>query len=224
MITPEALEAMPPRKDDDYAMQHWNNNICCVMDTETTGLDPAYHEVIQFCCLPVDSNFVPMKGILPFYCNLKPEYPERVDPKALEINKLKLTDIMVNGLERMQAAALFEKWFEKLNIRCNKFGNPNKITALGQNLAFDIPFVKAWLGVEEYERYFHYHYRDTMIAALACNDRAAMRTEKVPFSKVSLQYMATTLGVPTDRAHDALQDCLTTAEVYRRILLRGGIF
>jgi DNA polymerase III epsilon subunit-like protein len=51
-----------------------------------------------------------------------------------------------------------------------------------------------------------------------------MRAEKVPYPKVNLQYLATTLGVKAERAHDALSDCQVTAEVYKRLVKAGGMF
>jgi DNA polymerase III epsilon subunit-like protein len=216
--------ANEPFDPGNYAMVHFNNNMCCVMDTETTGLDPNFHEIVQICVIALDSNFNPLKGMMPFYVNLKPNYPERVDAKAIEINKLDMANIMNTGFDRDKAADMFEAWFKKLGIKNNKYGNGNKIMPLGQNYSFDKAFIQAWLGVEQYNQYFHYHYRDTMNSALFMNDRAGMRAEKVPFPKVNLQYLATTLGIGGDKAHDALADCLKTAEVYKRLLKAGGLF
>ncbi len=205
----------------NYAMQHWNNKMMCAIDTETTGLDPSFHEIIQIAILPLDSNFEQLKGILPFYLCLKPEYPERVNPEAMKVNKLSLAEIMTRGIDKMKAADMLENWFKKLGIKNNKYGGENKIMPLGQNYGFDRGFIQQWLGVEQYNTYFDYHYRDLMHAALYLNDKAGMHAEKVPFPKVNLQYIATTLKIETDRAHDALQDCLTTSRCYKQLCKSG---
>lgn len=213
------------RKTENYAMQHWNNKLMCVMDTETTGLDPNFHEMVQICIIALDSNFDPMKGVVPFYINIKPEYPERVDPKAIEINKLDMAKIINTGFDRHKAIDMLRAWIEKLKIKCNKYGNVNKIMPLGQNYSFDKAFIQAWLGPDDYNELFDYHYRDTMHAALFMNDRAGMRAEKIQFPKVNLQYLATTLGISTPgQAHDAMADCLKTAEVYKRLCKAGSMF
>jgi DNA polymerase III epsilon subunit-like protein len=218
-------DALPPQAEgrvENYAMQHWNNKMCCVMDTETTGLDPNFHEIVQICIIALDSNFDPMKGVIPFYVNLIPDYPERVDPKAIEINKMDMAKIMTSGFDRHKAIDMLGTWIQKLKIKGNKYGGANKIMPLGQNYGFDAAFIKAWLGVDQYNEWFDYHYRDTMHAALYMNDRAGMKAEKVPFPKVNLQYLATTLNIKSERAHDALSDCLVTAEVYKRMCKGAG--
>lgn len=214
-------ERPPEGSQQNYAMEHWNNKMCCVIDTETTGLDPNFHEIIQLCVLPVDSFFRPRRDISAFYVNIKPEYPERIDKKAAEVNKLDLAELMKTGFDRYKVLDMFEDWYNKLGIKLNAYGNPNKIMPLGQNYAFDRAFMQVLFGVEEYNRLFDYHYRDTMIGALYLNDQAGMHSERVPFPKVNLQYLATTLKVETTGAHNALADCLTTAEVYRLMCKRG---
>lgn len=202
-------------------MQHWNGDQMCVVDIETTGLDPYWNEILQICILPVDSNIKPRKDVLPFYLEIRPDHPERFDQQAKTVNKIDLNEIMKRGHDSEKAKDLLEEWIKKLGLPCNKFGNPKRILPLGQNYAFDRAFIQQWLGVQMYNDFFDYHYRDTMITAGYINDRAACHAEVVPFSKINLQWLAKQLNVETDRAHDALQDCLTCAEVYRQLLYRG---
>lgn len=203
------------------SMEHWNGNQLCVIDIETTGLDPYWNEMIQICVLALDSNIKPRKDIMPFYITIQPESPERVDPEAMAINRLKLADIALRGHDKEKAKDLLEEWIKKLNLPITKYGTPKKIIPLGQNYSFDMGFIKSWLGIDLYNDYFHYHYKDTMLAATFLNDKAAFHAEKVPFPKVSLTYMCNLLKVDRDRAHDALQDCQATAEVYRKLLQQG---
>ena len=80
-----------------------------------------------------------------------------------------------------------------------------------------------WLG-EEYYDHFDPRNRDTMHASLYENDRAAFHSEKVPYAKNNLQYVSSCLDYHTSHgAHDALNDCIRTAETYRRMLQRGGL-
>lgn len=202
-------------------MIHWNGNQLCAIDVETTGLDPNYHELIQIAILPLDSEIKPRTDVLPFYIELKPEHPERADSKAMHVNKLKMADINVRGFDRLNAIGLFEEWVKKLGLPYTKYGNPKQIIPLGHNYTFDCAFIKAWLGTETYYHYFHYHHRDTMVVANYLNDRANVHAEPHEFAKASLEYLASVLGVPRSRAHDALCDCQTTAEVYRLLLRRG---
>lgn len=202
-------------------MQHWNGNQLCVIDTETTGLDPYWHEMIQIAIVALDSEIKPRRDVLPFYIEIIPEHPERADKKAMEINRKTFTEIAQRGHDPEKAKDLLEEWIKKLGLPTTKYGSPKRIIPLGQNYAFDMGFIKQWLGVSLYNDYFDYHYVDTMITAHFLNDRAAVHAEKIPFSKTGLQWLARTLGVQRERSHDALQDCLTTADVYRLMLNQG---
>lgn len=203
------------------AMIHWNGNQLCAIDTETTGLRADYHDLIQICVLPLDSNIQPRKDVYPFYIEMIPYHPERADPKAMEINRLDFAKIAQRGLDPDKAKDVFEEWIGKLGLPETKFGKSKRILPLGQNYPFDMGFIKAWLGNETYNEFFDYSYRDTKVAAAFMNDRAAMHAEKVPYSKTSLGWLANQHNVQHDRAHDALADCLTTAEVYRRMCQQG---
>ena len=72
-----------------------------------------------------------------------------------------------------------------------------------------------WLGEETFEQLFSPHYRDTMTVTLFANDLADMRGEKYPYNQHSLRHLCNQTGVHNEKPHDALYDCLATAEVYR---------
>lgn len=205
-------------KDNADIMTHNNQNLMCVIDTETTGLDPRKHDIIQICVMPIDTNFRPLKklygkNILPFAIWMKPRFPENVQKQALSVNGIDLDWLMANGIDHYRAQTMFDQWFDLLELGYNK-----KITPLGHNYQFDKGFITEWLGPTAYDNAFHCHYRDSMVTALAMNDAAFHRKEPVPFSKVALSYLANKLSVPADRGHDAVQDCLVTTEVYRKMI------
>lgn len=203
------------------AMIHWNGNQMCVIDTETTGLEAGWHEIIQICILPLDSNIKPRKNVLPFYIEMIPEHPERASPEAMRVNKLNFAQIAQRGHDREKAKDLLDEWIKKLDLPYTSYGNRKRVIPLGQNYAFDQAHIKAWLGDETYDEYFAHRYRDTLQTANYLNDRAGMHAEKVPFSKTKLGWLCNKLDVDNERAHDALSDCIATAEVYRKLLLRG---
>jgi len=203
------------------AMQHWNFNFLCAIDCETTGLDPEIHELIQIAILPLDSEIKPI-NVMPFYIVLKPDCPELIDPKAMKINKLTKA-INTYGLDREKAKDLLGEWVVKLGMGVNKFGTAKTITPLGHNYAFDKAFMIKWLGVGLYNEYFHPHYRDTLTVASFIDDYTAWRAEDVPFGKKDLTWVADKVGYKRKGAHDALQDCVTTANAYRLMLQKGHL-
>ena len=76
----------------------------------------------------------------------------------------------------------------------------------------------AWLGVELTDQLFHSHARDSMLYAISLNDRAAFAGEPIPFSRVGLTSLCRKLGISNDRPHDALNDAMAEAELYRTLL------
>ena len=193
-------------------MIHLNGNLLCVIDTETTGTVPFYHDVIQFACLPLNNKLEPHERHIPFEIKMKPGRPENIEPEALRRNKNNLLDICSNGYEPTVAADLFDDWFERLELPMDK-----RIMPLAQNWPFDRPFVMDWLGPENFNHRIDGRFRDTLSTALYLNDAADMQSEQVPFPKQQLKYLAACLRIPWEdgAAHDALYDCLKTAEVYR---------
>lgn len=209
--TPHTGETMASK-----AMIHLNGNILCVVDVESTGDRPGYHDLIQVCVLPLDSELRPGKKMIPFYTLVKPRRPENCHPDVMDQQRSRICEATIKGLDPDVACDLFDEWYNKLGLRDNK-----RISPLAQNWPFDRAFMIDWLGHESFARYFDGRYRDTMSAALFENDRADFKAEPYPYAKVNLQYLASTLKVTVDKAHDALADCVTTAEVYRLIVMKG---
>lgn len=54
-----------------------------ILDTETTGLEPTIHEIIEVACLQVTPEF---DVVTTYESKIRPENLESADPRALEIN------------------------------------------------------------------------------------------------------------------------------------------
>lgn len=212
------------KSNNNYSsMVHTNGHLLCAVDVETTGLLPGYNDLIQVAIVPLDSKIRPIKSILPFYVNMKPHYPEHIDSKLLKSGKVKVMEIIKSGIDPENAADFFDEWFENLNLPVT-LNEQKRIMPLWTNGSFDKDFLREWLGREHYEHYFHFHERDTQVIGLFLNDRYDHHAEfKIPFTRVGLVNMCEELGVLNDMAHDALQDCLATADLYRSLLTRFHI-
>lgn len=194
-------------------MNHLNGHMLCVVDVETTGERPGFHDLIQVCVLPLDYKLDPWKEYVPFYTSLQLKRPDNISHDAQMKVRIKASEAQLNGLEPDRAADLFDEWFQKLRLSPGK-----RIVPLAHNWPFDRGFMIDWLGEENFKQFFDARYRDTMVAACFLNDRADLTIEPCPYPKVNLEYLASQLKVTHDRAHDALGDCLTTAEVYKRMM------
>lgn len=194
-------------------MKHLNGNVLCAVDTETTGTDPKKHEIIQVAVVLLDNQLNICKKLLPFSMDLKPLKPETIDTEAIEVSRSTLTSIMLNGADPNMAADLFVDWFNKLGLVNNK-----KICPLAHNWPFDREFLIQWLGPKTFEMIFHPWYRDTMAMALYDNDAADWKGEEFPYPKCNLGYLCSQLKIDRYNSHNALDDAVATATVYKRMI------
>jgi DNA polymerase III epsilon subunit-like protein len=203
-------------------MLHLNGNKMCAVDIETTGLRPSFHDIIQIAIVPLNNNFGMDQNITPFYTTLKPVRLENISEKAMQINGLKIADLLRDALDPEEAAAIFERWYSE-KIEGNGY---KKIVPLGYNYAaFDLPFIKEWLGYYSdepekslYDDFFFWQIRDVAMAPLFCNDIAYMKQITYPFPKHGLKNVCFRMGYRIEGHHDALADALAAAELYKRLI------
>ena len=191
-----------------------NGNQLCAVDVETTGLEAGHHEIHQVSILPLDSQIKPSRGIITFYLDLQIMYPDRIDPKAIKIPKIEFAKRQQRSIDPFTAADLLDDWFERLKLPIYK-----RICPLAQNWPFDRAFLKMWLGTDSFEHLFSPLYRDSMVCAIHHSDVCDFRGDKIKFVQYNLQYLCNKLDIKNLKPHDALQDCVATAEVYRRLIL-----
>lgn len=192
---------------------HNNANVLASIDVETTGLEPGWHEIIQIAIQPLDARIKPLKGVSPFYFNVKPEFPERASKKAMSVNKLDLDWLLIHAPDQWKVAELLDEWWERLDLPFQRTLMP-----LAHNWQYEAGFLKAWLGVEQFSQFFHPYIQDTMVQAIYLNNRAYSRGETILFDRVRLRDVCKHYGVINENPHDALGDVRATAEVYRHML------
>jgi DNA polymerase III epsilon subunit-like protein len=199
-----------------YRVLHANHNHIACLDVETTGLDPKIHEIVQIAIIVLNHKFEPDTDYAPFCVTMRPDRPETVEPGALKVNGLTMEDIMTAPLTQQQGREALYQWYSTLALLETK-----KIQPLGHNYAFDMSFMKEWLGVNNYYNHFDYHYRDSMIAAQLLNDRAYILGERIPFPHVGLGQVAKGCDLDHKNAHNALSDVLMCIKVYKRLMRRN---
>lgn len=203
-------------KNPHSSLVHTNGNLIAAVDVETTGLNSQKHDIWEIGILPLDSNIKPSKTAKPLHLEIKPRFPENIDPDGLRKNRKRITHAVMYGIDYFDAAEIVENWFEKLQLPIGR-----KIMPLASNWPFDRDFVREFLGFLTFDHIFHGHYRDTQPSALFMNDMAAFRAETVPYPRVGLARISKRLNIPMENHHHALADCASSAEAYRRMLMEG---
>lgn len=169
----------------------------CFFDTETTGLEPGRHEIIEVAIIRV----LPEGNREVFTSKIKPARLSEASPKALEINGY--TD------DAWADAPAFSAVAERIT------GMLKGSVIVGHNVGFDIGFLEAELKSHGLKGFGH-HKVDTM--TLAYEHLAPLGLESLALDKIR-----DFLGWSKDGAHTALFDAETCERLYG-LLARAGWF
>lgn len=181
------------------------NFLDAVVDIETTGLYPSKQEIIEIAVIVYNN-----KNLLPtgqkFHKFIRPDRPDEIMPKALEVNKIVIEDIPeTNTQENIRKE--FLSWLSEQDI------GKIKIKPMGHNYSsFDGPFIKDWISPEIYNKYFDYHIKDTFVIAQYLKDAYVINPATCSLKNITKYY---NLGEPP---HSAIGDANLTLEVYAYLL------
>lgn len=176
-----------------------------VIDTETTGLSQRYNKVLTVGMLHIDVDKDFLKIINRKHILVKHE-DYAIDPKALEINKINLSEHHKIALEPPKACSQINKFINKKNLE--------EKPLLGHNITFDIRFLNELFRQGDLIPSFSHDFIDTMHIWSALK-----RKNFVSFNlRNSLQTLAGYFKVDYSKAHSALGDCYITANVYKKML------
>lgn len=175
------------------------------LDTETTGLEPGTHGVVQIAgIIEIDGE---VKEEFDFLC--RPFEGQIYDARALEVNKRTMEEIKAFPDPREvydKIKAIFGKYVDRFNRN-------DRFTIAGQNVAFDFDMMEAWWNrCGDKYWYAFVDFRGVDIITATALFQAAGHF-KLPNMK--LETVAAHFGIPL-KAHDALHDIRATREIYHR--------
>lgn len=168
------------------------------IDTETTGLDPDKHELVEIAII-VQS---PWGRLTHYHTRIKPENIEAAHPKALEIN----------GYAANPDAWKHAPLMSEVGILITS--TLKNTVLVGHNVGFDIAMLKAHLRRSGCEARLPYHHIDTM--TLAYEHLVPLGLESL-----SLDRIRKFLGWSSEDAHTALKDAKDTRCLYN-LVSNGG--
>ena len=115
-----------------------NRENIIVFDIETTGLDPVENDCIEICAQVVDGmtlSKIPKDDGGVFYSLMKPQKPENIEQRALDVNKKTREEIMA-APEAKLVWPQFANWV-------SQWKKSYQPIAAGKNIrGFDLKFVK----------------------------------------------------------------------------------
>jgi DNA polymerase III epsilon subunit-like protein len=127
--------------------------VLAIVDVETTGLDPAYHEMVDLGAIYVDPDG---RELGRFFVRIRPRHPQRLDPGAAAVNGY--SEARWHELGAVEEAEAVRRWLEFHATLAA--GHRVVFTAL--NVWFDQAFTTALLARngKRWRDLFHYQVLD----------------------------------------------------------------
>ena len=168
------------------------------IDTETTGLKPGYHEIVEICLAKLDHDTI-MKVDFPereirYYLTL-PKFVERIDSKAALINGFNYDEWVLKGAFDVDSVA---EEISNFMMDC---------TIVGFNPWFDLRFLMA----SNINPQFNYHAID--LCSMAYPIKASGKIQQISASEICKFF-----EIDYSRAHRAAEDVDLAIECYRKLL------
>ena len=200
-------------------MKHLNSNVLCAVAIKTTGPDAQKHELLEIAIIPLNATCDIDKSKLPFNILFKSD-DQVLTRAAYNLDNELVTKCMGMGLDKFDAAELFDGWFDKLGL----IEKRKRIMPLAHNWAAKRDFIKEWLQPTGFEMTFSHEYRDIQSIGLFMNDRMDVKNERCPFPKVKLGYMSSMQKVEyVERLPTVIDECQALVNLYKS-LIRSQIF
>lgn len=172
----------------------------CIVDTETTGLDPEYNEIIEIAAIVCDDG-LNILGKTSF--RIHPHFLERASKKALKINGYNPRTWNPDFLTHKKA-------FEYLNKFIYEQIGDDDFILFGQNVKFDKDFI-----VEGYKRAGIQCLLDVPTADLIQMAKIWSAEKKKNLKRFSLKYLSEYTGIVNENPHAAEADALTTLYILK---------
>lgn len=182
------------------------------IDVETGGLIPRKNPILQLSAiLEVDE-----KEVFRFNKKVLPFPDQEVDPIALEVNGLTLSDVTDDKHE--PARLVYEEFLLMLDKYVNKYDPRDKLYIVGYNIhSFDAQFLRDFF-LRFDNKYFGSYFWNPPIDVMLISAYACIG-QRHKLENFKLGTVATSLGISIDedRLHDAMYDVEVTMDIFNKI-------
>lgn len=192
-----------------------NTKYFVVADTETGGLNCLHNEVVELAAVAVDPIKLEIVPNSEFCSLMRPLYPERLEAKALEVNKKDPAELAKAPMPNVVWGD-FARWTKGYCKGTTMWGKP---ILVGHHIEFDIGFMDQLarthkVGYDEKKDKCNLFFeskdtKDLLFWWFGATDELA---------NLKLDTFREYTGYPLDEAHSALPDVIFTAKVLIRFL------
>jgi DNA polymerase III epsilon subunit-like protein len=167
------------------------------VDVETSGPNPSQYSLLSIgACTLTEPQHT-------FYVELQPVNSNFV-PEAVEVSGLSLARLAESGLPPRQALDRFETWLQ------TTLPPGTRPIFVGFNAPFD------WMFINDY---FHRFVEHNPFGHKALDLKAFyMALKKVTWKQTSLRDVSQNYPIPHSLTHNALQDAIDQAEIFKKML------
>ncbi len=115
----------------------------CLWDIETSGLDPAKHDIVQIAARAISYHDYTLHEVGNFEVLIKPQKPENAEPKAIEvIGKDNWAKALEEGIHPKTAFKKYLEFIDSMNPTQGNWRYTTSPIMVGFNsVAFDFPFL-----------------------------------------------------------------------------------
>jgi len=179
------------------------------IDTETTGLDPKKHGVIELAGL-VEVNDKPVEE---FSFKVRPFPDDVIDREAMKIHGTTEEEVR----QWLPPVKAHESLIETLGRYVDRYEKTDKFHLIGYNAYFDVGMMREWFAKNNdkyFGAWFFHPPLDVMILAAY-----ALREERPRIPNFSQTTVAEHLGISVDKekVHGALYDATLAKKIFRLI-------
>lgn len=179
------------------------------IDTETTGLDPKQHGLVQVAGI-VDINGEVEEE---FDFTLKPIDGKLFETRALEVNGLDMN--VINGYK--PSDTVFHLFRQLIKRYIDQYNPKDKFTFLAYNAPFDVGFIRQWFLDHNDKYYGSVFFRYPIDVASIAMEALIDKRHEMPNDK--LETVMKYFDVSAEgKLHDARTDIIATREVYYKAL------
>lgn len=177
------------------------------IDTETTGLDPESHAIIQLAAI-VETGEGKVLG--DFETCIRPVKGDMISRSAVEKHGI-TSKMLATDPKYIHPKAALEKFIRFMEQFVNRYERTDKFIIAGKNVKFDIGFMRRWFEKCDdnyYGSWFHYPCIDidTEVARV-------MTLNDMVLENYKLETICEAFGIPLENAHDAMSDIKATRDL-----------
>lgn len=176
-----------------------------ILDIETTGLSSEVHEILTIGLIVIDISNESLKYLDTIHIKCKVN-GQNAELAALSVNNIDITKHNEEAYSKELVVQIMCDFIEKNDLKY--------APVIGHNVIFDLCFINKFFYNVNKKNPLHYLHIDTMSFWLVLKDLGIIPEHL----KSSLKVISSYFGIDYANAHDAIEDCKITAEVYYRML------